>query len=509
MNKEKAIKATRNGAIAAFISAVITFLFALYAMFSNAEGGYLGLWNDPSIFLDVTLIVVCGFGMLRRSRAAAIIIFIYFIFAKIAIGLEMGKIPGIGVSLVFLYFYGKAIQGAFVYHKIQKEEDPDYKTTRKWMYYVGIPAGILVIVFISYGLLTMTSVLPSTKVVSGSEVYSKDILLLTEKAIIQPNEKIEYFYSEGVSSILEGGSILTDNRVVVYAQGEGDIQIYELPFQDIVSIELIKQGNYLNNSVYEVRSFNENVGIRLFLSTEGKGDITFVEELRKRVKKINNIIQDPQKKGATSYKPSEIFAQNNEAVVLVRTYDASENLIGFGSGFNVHENGVIFTNLHVVLSGGSYLDVKFPKHGTYKDVYIAGFSDFATDLAVLRIDGKDLPKVNISPSVPVNIGDRIYTIGNPEGFLNTLSEGLISAKRVADNIRFYQITAPISEGSSGGAVFNELGEVIGVTSMIMKEGQNLNFAIPIDEALKIETFEEFFTLKDLMDYLEKRKEKNP
>ena len=259
----------------------------------------------------------------------------------------------------------------------------------------------------------------------------------------------------------------------------------------------------------EIQRQSVQTAKRLFLSTEDRGDVTFVEELRKKVKETNNIIKDPQKEGVASYKPSEIFAQNNEAVVLVRSYDGSGNLIGFGSGFNVHEHGVIVTNLHVVLSGGSYLDIKFPKHGTYEDVYIAGFSDFSTDLVVLIIDGKDLPKANISPSVPVNVGDRIYTISNPKGLLNTLSEGLISAKRVAGNTTFYQITAPISEGSSGGAVFNEFGEVIGVASMIMEEGQNLNFAISIGEFSKIEKFEEYFTLKDLMDYLEKQKEENP
>lgn len=205
------------------------------------------------------------------------------------------------------------------------------------------------------------------------------------------------------------------------------------------------------------------------------------------------------------HKPAELFSDNNEAVVLVRSYDETGTLLGFGSGFNLHENGVIVTNLHVVLSGGSYLDIKFPKHGTYDDVYIAGFSNISTDLAVLKIDGKDLPKVKISPSTPVNVGDRIYTISSPEGLVNSLSEGLVSAERNLDNVTLFQITAPISEGSSGGAVFNRFGEVIGVASMVMKEGQNLNFAISIDELSKIEDFENYFSLKSLVDYLDKEK----
>ena len=69
-----------------------------------------------------------------------------------------------------------------------------------------------------FGLMTMTGVLPSTEVVTGSKMNSKDVSLLIEKSVINQNEKIEYFYSEGFSSILEGGSILTNNRVIVYFQ---------------------------------------------------------------------------------------------------------------------------------------------------------------------------------------------------------------------------------------------------------------------------------------------------
>ena len=220
---------------------------------------------------------------------------------------------------------------------------------------------------------------------------------------------------------------------------------------------------------------------------------------------MDNISEVPLKKRLIPKKPNEIFSKNSEAVVLVRSYDKSGNLVGFGSGFNIHKNGVIVTNRHVIFSGGSYLDIKFPKSGTYENVYIAGFSDRSTDLAILRIDGKDLPITNKFTSVPVEVGDKIYTISNPEGFINTLSEGLVSGIRKVDNKTFYQITAPISEGSSGGAVFNEFGEVIGVAMMQVKEGQNLNFTISVDEIDKIDAFKEYITLKEIMDYVKTQK----
>ena len=199
--------------------------------------------------------------------------------------------------------------------------------------------------------------------------------------------------------------------------------------------------------------------------------------------------------------PEELFDRYSEAVVLIRTYSADGSLVGFGSGFNVGAEGLIVTNLHVILSGGEYIDVKFPKHGVYEEVFIEGFSNADIDLALLRVDGKELPIVEYEDPVSVKVGERIYTITNPEGMVNTLSEGLISANRSFDGVELYQITAPISQGSSGGPVFDEHGKVIGVATKILTEGQNLNFATSFNEIANIEIFEEYFTLKQLLDTL--------
>jgi len=487
MDNKKAIKATKNGAIAAFVSAGITFLYVFIAVFNNADG-YMGFWNDTSMFFDVIFILICGFGMRRQSRAAAIAIFIYFIFSKIYIGIETGKMTSSGVAMVVLYFYGRAIQGAFAYHKIQKKENPNYKLAPKWMYYVGIPVGVLMSILMVFGMMATVGVVPSVTVVTGSEMNSKDILLLTEEGIIHQNDKIEFFYSDSYSSILKSGNILTDNRVVVYTQEEGSLQIYELPFQDIVSVELIKQGNYLNDSIYKVHSFQEDAWIRLILSTEDQKDVAFVEALRKRIKKPNNNqVQQRDKLGSS--KPSEIYRNNNEAVVLVRSYDKSGNLLGFGSGFNMREDGVIVTNRHVVMSGSLFLDIKFPKHGTYEDVYVAGISPVLEDYIILRVDGKNLPSVNMSNRTEYDIGEEVVTIGNPQGLLNSLSEGVVSGKRVDTDYEYYQMTAPISHGSSGGAVFDQNGYLVGISTAILGEGQNLNFFLPINRVNNAETFD--------------------
>jgi len=204
-------------------------------------------------------------------------------------------------------------------------------------------------------------------------------------------------------------------------------------------------------------------------------------------------------------KPSKIFADNSNAVVLIRTYDDEANMNSFGSGFNIHKRGIIVTNLHVVFTGDRFLDIKFPKNGTYDDVEIVGFSSTDTDLVLLRIEGSNLPVVDIDPQTTPKVGDKIYTIGNPEGYINTLSEGLISAKRHRDGTEFIQITAPISSGSSGGPVFNEYGEVIGVATEMAVEGQNLNFAVDINEVENIKLFDSGIYLKDFVDYIRAKK----
>ena len=196
--------------------------------------------------------------------------------------------------------------------------------------------------------------------------------------------------------------------------------------------------------------------------------------------------------------PKEVFNKNNESVVLIKGYDENGNVVSFGSGVCVHSDGVIITNLHVLNSDNTFFDIEFPKHGAYADVYVAGISPILEDYLVLRVDGKDLPSVNISNRTKYDIGEGVVTIGNPEGLLNSLSEGVVSGRRFDADYEYYQMTAPISQGSSGGAVFDENGYLIGVSTAILEEGQNLNFFLPIyrinnntetfDTALTIEQF---------------------
>jgi hypothetical protein len=284
MNLEQALKATKNGATAAFISGTLTVAVFLYAMSSNADGT-VGLWNDPAILVDVIIIFACAFGLLRQSRFAAVTLCIYWVLAKAFILIETGHATGLAVGLIFLYFYAKAVQGTFAYHRIKKEEDPDYQAAPRWYSYVGIPALTIFLLATGYGLLTMTDYVPSTTVIDGNEVSAADRDILVSNGILYEDEEIVLFYSYGLVSVLEGGSILTDRAVISYFVDDDDQPLpYELTFDRIKDITLYEEGNYLNDALYKIDSYEEDSWFLVQLSTESRGDVRFIETLREKVK---------------------------------------------------------------------------------------------------------------------------------------------------------------------------------------------------------------------------------
>jgi hypothetical protein len=280
--REKSIKASKQGAIAAFISCGVTLVFLFFSLQSGETEGIMGLFNDPTIFLDVVLVFVCALGLLRYSRTAAITVFLWFLVGKTLFYIELGKLPGI-LSFVFLYFYWNAIIGTISYHKIEKEENPEYKQAPKWIYYLGVPCLIGLFLMVIFGLMTMTDFLPSTEITKGEKFSNKNRALLIENGLVLPDEQIEYYYSGGFLSILEMGNVLTDKRVIVYAEDEDKkLQIYEMYYADIVDIKKNEDGDYITDSIYTVTS-NNGGWLKLNLSVEGGGDMKFIKALKDRI----------------------------------------------------------------------------------------------------------------------------------------------------------------------------------------------------------------------------------
>jgi S1-C subfamily serine protease len=177
------------------------------------------------------------------------------------------------------------------------------------------------------------------------------------------------------------------------------------------------------------------------------------------------------------------IAKLGASIFLIEAYDATNELTGTGSGFLADETGTIVTNYHVI-NGAKIIRIVDTQQNKYTVNQIV-YSDETRDLAFLTVtEPISLPKLTLGNSDDVTIGDDIVTIGSPKGLQNTVSNGIISAFRNFDGQALIQITAPITFGSSGGALFDMAGNVIGVTSSGIDAHGNLNFAIPINDVKK-------------------------
>ncbi|MBN2019796.1 MAG: tetratricopeptide repeat protein [Sedimentisphaerales bacterium] len=170
---------------------------------------------------------------------------------------------------------------------------------------------------------------------------------------------------------------------------------------------------------------------------------------------------------------------------MIQTFDDSNQPTGQGSGFFINNKGHIVTNYHVI-EGAFRATVKTSSGIEYPvEGIIAKNADADIVKLVVNIADANLPFLNLSETIPSE-GQDIVVIGNPLGLESTVSSGIVSAVRDIPAFgKILQITAPISPGSSGSPVINTKGEVIGIATLIVTKGQNLNFAIPTDKIITL------------------------
>jgi hypothetical protein len=174
----------------------------------------------------------------------------------------------------------------------------------------------------------------------------------------------------------------------------------------------------------------------------------------------------------------ELFRLVSPSLFVVTTSDARGTVRTLGSAVAI-SGDVAVTNAHVV-EGGESIRVMQGEESWSASVLDR---DAGADLCRLRIEGPLASAALVRDSASLRIGQRVYSVGAPEGLEMTLSEGLISGFRDFRGQRVVQTSAPISRGSSGGGLFDEMGGLIGITTFMLAGGQNLNFAILADRAL--------------------------
>lgn len=179
--------------------------------------------------------------------------------------------------------------------------------------------------------------------------------------------------------------------------------------------------------------------------------------------------------GQNAKSASKIFSLVAPSTVVIVAYDSNANKIGQGSGI-VLPDKLVATNCHVT-EDASHITVEYD--GTeYRAT--ERFADTRRDVCILHASTLEAPAVVLGSTEKLLVGQRVYAVGAPRGLELSLSEGIISSLRNADGGRYIQTTAPISLGSSGGGLYDENGNVIGLTTFYLSDSQNLNFALPVE-----------------------------
>ncbi|MDP8212244.1 MAG: trypsin-like peptidase domain-containing protein [Candidatus Zapsychrus exili] len=278
-----------------------------------------------------------------------------------------------------------------------------------------------------------------------------------------------------VFSVIRLGDEIVDpqnNKILGYERSTlAKIRVVEIVNDKLSKAEIIeKKGDIKVDDIVSAKKIDteEDEHSSLWIDTFGKKDNDKMKE-------------NTLKKSALSLKNNlslsgveDIVREYGGSIVSVFSGEAQ------GSGFIISSDGYIVTNSHVV-NGDSSVTIKMiEENKVYSNVQVVKDNKIR-DIALLKINSNDsFAPVMLGDSDSAVEGERIVALGNPKGLENTVSDGLVSSIREMDGTKVLQISAPISSGSSGGPLFNMRGEVIGVTTFTIVEGQNLNFAISIN-----------------------------
>ena len=271
------------------------------------------------------------------------------------------------------------------------------------------------------------------------------------------------------------------NQITCYEPSTVYVHIYEPIKDEVLTADTLSKSNAVIDFEWDKQTEANILPITILPKKAGKETLILTSD-KATDRLYIDITVTEKPKDRLELNAKEVYAKCSPATVIITATNKS-GAVYTGSGFFI-DNGLLVTNYHVI-EGSSRIIVRTQEEKEYEVKEIVGF-DAKIDLAILRVNSQN-PSLVLNQDGAVT-GEEIYALGSPLGLTGTLSDGMVStSSRVIEGVDYIQITAPISPGNSGGPLLNGYGEVLGVNTMYLVNGQNLNFAVNIKELQKIST----------------------
>jgi hypothetical protein len=283
LDHDDALRAMRHGAIAAVVLAALTAAAVAVALAGTGTGS-IGDFADPWMILDAALMLGLAWGVHRRSRTSAVLLLLAFIAARIVLALDTGRLPFPVLSLLFAWYFARAVQGAVVHHRIVRQADPGHRPGWLRPALLAVPVVALLVMGLTVAAMTRSGSLLPSRVTDGTGLAAPLRAQLRELGLLQPDERVAWFFGHGTRSLCDGGNLVTDRRVLAWWPGaDGAIEQRAIALADLRYLDLEQAGGVLEPAVYRVGSENPQDWITLVLSTERGGDQRFIAGIRERI----------------------------------------------------------------------------------------------------------------------------------------------------------------------------------------------------------------------------------
>lgn len=265
----------RRGFWTTVVVAVLTLVMTIVAHYENGLVAIL----DSALFYDVVAFALLAIGIYHKSRVSALLMLGYYVIAKILYFSQAGKVSGILIVLIITVLLAQATLSAFKYHRLRKQQDPDYKATSKLTWWLATPFHVVLGFLVGVVLLMEAGIWVPTSLMSEDTLSISHVETLRDSNIINSDEKVELFFSEGLTSILEGGNVVTDSRVISYETLDGELHVYSAPFSEVSFVGIEEKGTALSYSQIYVETYDGD-SFYLLAPHEQKEDETFVSTIK-------------------------------------------------------------------------------------------------------------------------------------------------------------------------------------------------------------------------------------